>query len=144
MHEVVTGKLAATDLARIILHIQIQQSDLSSVTHSVLSRTVIETAAGRLVDPRRQQMPFGMLPVTILRLKSVLAIAAGVAAAVVAVAAVVARIAGTARETVLSRCRSAVFVVLARQVLAFRQRTVPLRTNLCAESVGRCGRVILV
>jgi len=82
-------------------------------------------------------MPFGVLSVTILRLKSVLAITAGVAAAVVAIAAVVARIAGTARETVSSRCRSTVLVVLAREVFGFGQRTVPLRTNLRTESMRR-------
>lgn len=132
VHEVITGKLAAADLARIVLHIQVQQSDLSSTSaRGILSRPVINTilaaafaaafaavVAASLVDPRWQQMPLGVFPVAILRLEGVLAVATSVAATVAAivaiVAAVVARVvARAARVASSSRCRSAVLVVLA-------------------------------
>lgn len=144
VHEVVTRKLAAADLAGIVLHVQVQQSDLSPATRDVLPRTVIGTVAGCLVDSRRQQVPLSVLPVAVLRFESVLAITASVTTAVVTVAAVVAGIAEAARE---ARCRSAVLVVLARQVLGFCQRTVSRlrRANLPGEpDVCRRRRVILV
>ena len=65
VHEVVTGEFAAADLAGIVLHIQIQQSDLPSVSarRGILPRPVINAVpaasaiavtASRLADPRRQ------------------------------------------------------------------------------------------
>ena len=45
VYEVVTGEFATADLAGIVLHIQIQQSDLSSVStrRGILPRSVINT-----------------------------------------------------------------------------------------------------
>lgn len=89
-------------------------------------------------------MPLGVLPVAILRLEGVLAVAAGVATAIVGVAAVVAGVvAGAARETTpaSSRRRSTVLVVFAQRVLALRrQLTIPRRTCLRAGSVRRRRR----
>lgn len=99
------------------------------------------TTSSRLVDPRRQQMPLGVLPVAVLRLEGVLAVVAGVAAAVVA--AVVARVVG--RVIASSRRRSAVLVVLARRILDLRQLARP-RWRTCRRThvLRRRRRVILV
>lgn len=132
VHKVVTGELAAADLAGVILHVQVQQTDLSPAAGARdflgPGGRVVGDVRGCVVDPRRQQVPFGVLPVAVLRLEGVLAVAAGVAVAGVAggaVAAVVAGVAGAARDGDTGsgcrryrRRRPAVLVVLARQVLA--------------------------
>lgn len=163
VHEVVTRELAAADLAGIVLYVQIQQSDLPSASaRGILLRPVINAipaasvvavaaaAAGRLVDPRRQQVPLGMLPVAVLRLEGVLAIAASIATAVIAVVAtVIARVdAWAACVAAFSRRRSTVLVVLARWILAICQLAIPRRTSRCTVrctvSMRRRRRIILI
>lgn len=161
MHEVVTRELASANLAGIVLYIQIQQFHLPPASvrgggscggddGGFLPRAPVAAVAGRLVDPRRrQQVPLRVLPVAILRLEGVLAVAASVATAVVGVAGVVGVVAGvvaeTAREAAPASARwSAVLVVFARRILALRQLTVPLGSRLRARPVRRRRRRIVL
>lgn len=74
VHEVVTRKLAAAYLARVILHIEIQES------HLPLLPLEFGALGSRWLVLRRQKMASRVLSVAVLRLEAESAVAASVAA----------------------------------------------------------------
>ena len=142
--EIIAGELASADLARIILNVQVQQPNLPPVSSGVVLPLSVPDRVGR--HPGRQQVPLGVLPVTVLRLERVPAVTAGVAP--VAVVRVHPRLDLLAPWISDSR-RSAVLVVLAGRGEIPRLETRPLETRLCGRGAGsarrgRRRRVILV
>lgn len=91
VHEVVARKLAAAYLAGIVLHVQIQQSHLTLLGLRLRRRSLSWRLNHRrtlraLAAVSRQQVATRVLPIAVLRLEGVTAVAAGVAASTAVVA----------------------------------------------------------